>query len=92
MLQVRNLHDQRFEYIKWPIRTRKYVFQCTAISRYFPSGTPVSSTNKTDLHDIAEILLKVTLNTIKELVNRQTIEHTIMNKTLHRKWKTERRH
>jgi len=29
----------------------------------FP-GTPVSSTNKTDRHDIAEILLKVALHTI----------------------------
>jgi hypothetical protein len=28
------------------------------------SGTPVSSTNKTELHDIAEILLKVALNTL----------------------------
>jgi len=28
------------------------------------SGTPVSSTNKTDHHDITEILLKVALNTI----------------------------
>ena len=27
-------------------------------------GTPVSSTNKTDRHDIAELLLKVALNTI----------------------------
>jgi len=26
--------------------------------------SPVSSTNKTDLHDIAKILLKVALNTI----------------------------
>ena len=31
---------------------------------WFSSGTPVSSTNKTDRHDITEILLKVTLNTI----------------------------
>ena len=31
----------------------------------FP-GTPVSSINKTDRHDIAEILLKVALNTIKQ--------------------------
>jgi len=30
----------------------------------FFSGTPVSSTNKTDRHDITEILLKVVLNTI----------------------------
>jgi hypothetical protein len=28
-------------------------------------GTPVFSTNKADRHDIAEILLKVALNTIK---------------------------
>ena len=28
------------------------------------SGTPVSSTNKTNRHDIAEILLKVALNII----------------------------
>jgi hypothetical protein len=28
-------------------------------------GTPISSTNKTDRHDITEILLKVALNTIK---------------------------
>jgi hypothetical protein len=28
-------------------------------------GTMVSSTNKTDRHDIADILLKVALNTIK---------------------------
>ena len=31
---------------------------------WFSPGTPVSSTNKTDHHDIAEILLKVALNTI----------------------------
>ncbi len=30
----------------------------------FSPGTPVSSTNITDPHDIAEILLKVALNTI----------------------------
>ena len=30
----------------------------------FPPGTPVSSTNKTDCHDITEILLKVALNSI----------------------------
>jgi len=31
---------------------------------WFTPGTPVSSTNKTDRHDITEILLKVALNTI----------------------------
>ena len=29
---------------------------------WFSTGTPVSSTNKTDRHDITEILWKVTLN------------------------------
>jgi hypothetical protein len=32
----------------------------------FSAGIPVSSTNKTDCHDITEILLKVALNTIKQ--------------------------
>ena len=32
--------------------------------RWFSPGTPVSSTNKNDHHDITEILLKVALNTI----------------------------
>ena len=31
----------------------------------FFSGSSVSSTNKTDRHDITEIVLKVALNTIK---------------------------
>jgi hypothetical protein len=31
---------------------------------WFSLDTPVSSTNKTDLHDIAEILLKVALNNL----------------------------
>ena len=31
---------------------------------WFSPGTPISSTNKTDRHDIAEILLKVELSTI----------------------------
>jgi hypothetical protein len=33
-------------------------------SWWFSPGSPVSSTNKTDRHDIAKILLKVALNTI----------------------------
>ena len=35
-----------------------------AAGRWFSLGAPVSSTNKTDRHDITEILLKVALNTI----------------------------
>jgi hypothetical protein len=40
--------------------------------QWFPPGTPVSSTNKTDRHDVAEILLKVALNTIKQTSNITT--------------------
>ena len=40
------------------------VFQWLAAGRWFPPGTPVSSSNKTDCHNIAEILLKVTLKTL----------------------------
>jgi len=39
-------------------------FQWLAKGRKFSPGIPLSSTNKTDRHDIAEILLRVTLNTI----------------------------
>jgi hypothetical protein len=41
------------------------VCQWLVARRCFSPGTPVSSTNKTDRHDITEILLKVVLNTIK---------------------------
>jgi hypothetical protein len=37
---------------------------CDKVCHRFSLGTPVSSTNKTDCHDITEILLKVMLNTI----------------------------
>jgi len=33
---------------------------------WFSQGTPISSTNKTDRHDMTEILLKVALNTINQ--------------------------
>ena len=41
------------------------VCQLLATGQWFFPGSPVSSTNKTDRHDIAEILLKVALSTIK---------------------------
>jgi hypothetical protein len=40
------------------------VCQLLAADRWFSRGTPISSTNKTDRHNIAEILLKVALKTI----------------------------
>jgi hypothetical protein len=36
-----------------------------AAGLWFSPGTQVSSTNKTDRHDITEILLKLAINTIK---------------------------
>jgi len=39
---------------------------CTLFGWRFSKGAPVSSTNKTDLHDITEILLNVALNTINQ--------------------------
>jgi hypothetical protein len=44
-----------------------YVIKCVSDLRQvggFFSGTPVTSTNKTDRNDITEILLKVALNTM----------------------------
>jgi len=40
---------------------------------WFSPGPPVSSTNKTDRHDITEILLKVALNTIKPNQNHMNM-------------------
>jgi hypothetical protein len=42
------------------------VCQWLAKGRWFSLCIPVSSTNKTDCHDITEILFKVALNTIKQ--------------------------
>ena len=39
------------------------VYQLIVHGRWFSPGTPVSSTTKNGRHDIAEILLKVALNT-----------------------------
>ena len=44
------------------------VCQWLATVWWFSPGTLVSSTNKTDCHDITEILLKVALNTIKPTI------------------------
>jgi hypothetical protein len=48
------------------------VCQHLATGLWFSPGSQVSSTNKTDRHDITDILLKVALNTIK-----QTNKHTL---------------
>jgi hypothetical protein len=49
-----------------PITTNVVIqhYAIFAAGRWFSPGTPVSSINKTNYHDITEILLKVALNTI----------------------------
>ena len=56
--------------VRLPLRARSTtlcdkVCQQLSADRCFSPGHPVSSTNKTDCHNITEILLKVVLNTIK---------------------------
>ena len=50
--------------------------QWLATGRWFSPGTPVSSTNKTDRHDIIKMLLKVALGTINK---NQPISNKIFN-------------
>ena len=47
-----------------------------ATGRWFSLGTPVSSTDKTDRHDITEILLKAALNTITLTLNMCSFQWT----------------
>jgi hypothetical protein len=52
------------------------VYQLLAHGRWFSPGTPASSTTKTVRHDIAEILLKVALNT-KKIKSNQINLHSL---------------
>jgi len=65
---------------------RDKVCQWLAPGRRFSPVPPVSSTNKTDRHDIAEILLKVSLNTIKQTNKRKrnTVIHTVLSASVPR--------
>jgi hypothetical protein len=47
-----------------------------AHGQWFSTGTPASFTTKTGRHDIAEILLKVALNTIKQIKSNQIFTYT----------------
>ena len=46
------------------------VYQLLSHGRWFSPCSPVSSTTKTGLHDIAEILLKVALSTKNQSINQ----------------------
>jgi hypothetical protein len=47
------------------------VYQLLVHGRWSSPGTPASSISKTDHHDIAEILLKVALNTKNQSIKKE---------------------
>ena len=59
------VHDELYSIQDYVI---KFVSDIRQVGGFSP-GTPVSSTNKPDHHDIIEILLKVVLNTINQTKN-----------------------
>jgi hypothetical protein len=59
------------------------VYQLLAYGRWFSPGTPASSATKTGRHDIAEILLKVALNTKNQKsINRLEIKKNVTKSLL----------
>jgi hypothetical protein len=56
-----------YELLGNPTKPQVIVYQLLAHGRWFSPGTPASSTTKAGRHDIAEILLKVALNTINQI-------------------------
>jgi hypothetical protein len=53
------------------------------LGRWFSPDTPVSPTNKTDRHDITEILLNVSLNIINQtMANTTYYDHYNSKRTL----------
>ena len=64
--QGRQVNPVRIPFVQGVLDTTlcDKVYQSITAGRRFSLGTPVSSTNKTDRHDITAILLKVALNTI----------------------------
>ena len=60
IVSLNPVHDKEYSIQYYVI---KFVQQLAA-GQWFSPGTPVSSINKNDHHDITEILLKVVLNTI----------------------------
>jgi hypothetical protein len=56
------------------------VYQLLAHGRWFSPGTPASFTTKTGRHNIAEILLKMALNTVNQ------IKSTLFKKRKFKQW------
>jgi hypothetical protein len=65
-------------YKKGALDSQLQVIKCQLLAhgRWFSLGTPASSTTKTGRHDIAEILLKVVLNTINQSINYHSMNKT----------------
>ena len=57
----------------WLATASDKVYQLLAHGRWFSPGIPASFTAKIGRHDIAEILLKVALNTIHKYINQSFI-------------------
>ena len=69
-----------------------YVIVCQwlATDQWISPDIPVSSTNKTDHHDIAEIMLKVVLNTINQPSQTSHL-HSLNTKKDHSIWRWKSR-
>jgi hypothetical protein len=67
--------------------TSDKVYQLLAHGRWFSLGTPASSTIKTGRHDIAEILLKVALNTINQIKSNTFVLSKLLFSVLERYFK-----
>jgi hypothetical protein len=62
ILLLQEIHKKKIMYTE----AGHYIITLIVDYEWFSLGPPVYSTNKTDRHDITEILLKVALNTIKQ--------------------------
>jgi hypothetical protein len=100
MIYYRDGHDYRFSFsrtqgtflvsLQYPLyrgltTSMFMVCQWLAAGQWFSMGTLVSSINKTDCHDIAEILLKFALNIIIITLSFQDEfwDETHLEKTIH---------
>jgi hypothetical protein len=54
-------------------------YQLLTHGRWFPPGTPASSTTETGRHDIAEILLKVALSTMNQSINQSINQENVFD-------------
>jgi hypothetical protein len=64
------------QFLSYIMERTSYIQLISYLRGCFSTGTPVSFTNKTDLHDISEILLIVELNAIKQQTKPNTIRTT----------------